>query len=99
VEKNESVYAKWTMKFPVNMVEENKLNLQSCAVCLSITGKTKSLRTYASAVVSSRLPLATTGIPHIFEIYAGGDHGNKIRQRPDSRVVQFFSEKLDFAEK
>jgi hypothetical protein len=43
-------------------------------------------------------PARVRNIPHIFEVYEGGDHGNKIRQRLETRVFQFFSERLDFGD-
>ena len=40
--------------------------------------------------------LASRGIPHTFEVYGGGDHENKIRERIETRVMRFFSEVLSF---
>ncbi|MBV9959787.1 MAG: hypothetical protein JO360_15285 [Acidobacteria bacterium] len=40
--------------------------------------------------------LTERSIPHIFEVYQGGDHGNKIRERIETRVLQFFSRTLAF---
>jgi hypothetical protein len=40
--------------------------------------------------------LSEQNIPHAFEIYPKGTHGSLVRQRLQTRVFQFFSEKLDF---
>jgi hypothetical protein len=40
--------------------------------------------------------LAARGIAHTFEVYAGGTHENRIRQRIETRVLRFFSEVLNF---
>ena len=42
--------------------------------------------------------LADRSIPHTFEIYAGGDHNNKIKERLETRVFPFFSDTLDFSQ-
>ncbi|MGI9167926.1 MAG: hypothetical protein ACR2G5_16365 [Pyrinomonadaceae bacterium] len=41
--------------------------------------------------------LAERSIPHMFEVYEGGDHSSKIRQRLETRLLQFFSDKLEFS--
>jgi hypothetical protein len=41
--------------------------------------------------------LAERSIPHVFEVYEGGTHTNKITERMGTRVFQFFSDKLDFS--
>ena len=40
--------------------------------------------------------LAERNIPHVFEVYARGDHGSLIGERIKTRLLEFFSEKLDF---
>jgi hypothetical protein len=39
--------------------------------------------------------LSQREIPHSFEIYKGGNHGNKIRERFSARLVPFFSSVLE----
>jgi hypothetical protein len=36
--------------------------------------------------------LAKSGIAHTFEVYANGDHSNRIRERLETRVFRFFSD-------
>jgi S-formylglutathione hydrolase FrmB len=97
VEKNEPAYAKWKSKMPLYMIDENKQNLLKLRGLFIDVGQNEE---FSSIKISSRLfstALAERGIPHTFEIYEGADHGSKIRQRVETRVLQFFSEKLDFA--
>ena len=41
--------------------------------------------------------LARRGIPFEFEVYAGGDHGNMIAERLESRGLRFFANSLEFS--
>jgi len=94
--KNDAVYAKWQAKFPVNMVEENKQNLMKLRGIFVDYGEKEEFASIRSGVRLFSDALGERTIPHIFEIYEGGTHGNKIRQRLETRVFQFFSERLDF---
>jgi hypothetical protein len=49
----------------------------------------------ASALFSKAL--AERSIPHGFEIYEGGTHTNKVKERMETHVFQFFSDKLVFS--
>ena len=42
--------------------------------------------------------LSERNIPHGFEIYKDGDHGNKIEERIKNKVLRFFSNTLKFEE-
>jgi S-formylglutathione hydrolase len=96
IEKNESAYAKWRSKMPLYMVDENKQNLLKLRGIFIDYGQNEE---FSHIRISSQLfskALAERGIPHIFEVYEGGDHGNKIRQRVETRLLQFFSSRLEF---
>jgi S-formylglutathione hydrolase len=41
--------------------------------------------------------LARRGIPFVFEVYAGGDHGNMVTERLESRGLRFFADSLEFS--
>ena len=41
--------------------------------------------------------LARRGIPFEFEVYAGGDHGNMVTERLESRGLKFFANSLEFS--
>ncbi len=95
LEKNESAYARWRAKMPLYMVDENKQNLLKLRGIFIDYGQQEE---FSHITITSQLfskALAERRIPHIFEVYEGGDHGNKIRQRVETRVLQFFSDKLE----
>jgi hypothetical protein len=66
---------------------------------LDIRRDAKSMAAWKGRGVVVRGPfskaLAEKNIPHVFEMYEGGDHGSKIRQRFETHVLPFFSEKLE----
>ena len=41
--------------------------------------------------------LARQGIPFVLEVYAGGDHGNMVAERLESRGLRFFADSLEFS--
>jgi S-formylglutathione hydrolase len=97
LEKNESVYSRWRAKMPLYMIDENKQNLLKLRGIFVDYGQKEQ---FSHISITSQLfskALAERSIPHIFEVYEGGDHGNKVRQRMETRVLQFFSAKLEFS--
>jgi S-formylglutathione hydrolase len=96
LEKNESVLAKWRSKMPVYMVEDHKANLLKLRGIFIDYGQKEEFSHIRIATQQFSKALAERSIPHRFEIYEGGDHGNKIPQRLQTRVFKFFSETLDF---
>jgi S-formylglutathione hydrolase len=97
LEKNESVLAKWRSKMPLYMVDENKENLLKLRGIFIDYGQKEE---FPHIRITSQLfskALAERNVPHIFEVYEGGTHGNKIRERVETRVLEFFSEKLVFS--
>ena len=95
LEKNESAYARWRAKMPLYMIDENKQNLLKLRGIFIDYGQKEE---FSHIPIASQLfskALAERSIPHIFEVYEGGDHSNKIRQRVETRVLQFFSDKLE----
>ena len=97
LEKNESVLARWRAKMPLYMVDENKENLLKLRGIFIDYGQKEE---FSHIRITSQLfskALAERNIPHTFEVYAGGTHGSKIRERVETRVLQFFSEKLVFS--
>jgi S-formylglutathione hydrolase FrmB len=96
LEQNESVFAKWQTKMPLYMIDENKANLLKLRGIFIDYGEKEEFSHIRIASRQFSKALAERNIPHIFEVYAGGNHGNKIRERVETRLLQFFSEKLDF---
>jgi S-formylglutathione hydrolase len=97
LEKNEQVYALWQSKMPLYMVDENKENLLKLRGIFVDYGQKEEFSHIRITSTLFSKALAERNIPHIFEIYEGGDHGNKIRERVETRVLQFFSTRLDFS--
>ena len=98
LEKNESVLARWHAKMPLYLVAENKANLLKLRGIFLDYGQKEEFSHIRSSTSSFSKALAEHSIPHIFEVYEGGTHGNKIRQRVETRMLQFFSARLDFSE-
>ena len=98
VVKNDVVFAKWRSKMPVYMVGENKENLLKLRGIFIDYGQKEEFSHIRISSQQFSKALSERAIPHVFEIYEGGDHGNKIRQRVEMRLLPFFSEKLDFTQ-
>jgi len=97
LEKRDPAYARWRAKMPLYMVEENKQNLLKLrGIFIDYGQKEEFSHIRITAALFSKA-LAERNIPHVFEVYEGGDHGNKIRERVERRLLQFFSDRLDFS--
>ena len=91
-----TVYTKWASRFAVNMIEENKQNLSKLRGIFIDYGEKEEFPHIRLGARLFSSALAERNIPHIFEVYEAGNHGNKIRQRLETRVFEFFSARLDF---
>lgn len=96
VEKNEPVFAKWRSKMPLYMVEEKKADMLKLRGIFIDVGEKEEFSSIRITTGQFSKALSEQNIPHVFEIYAKGTHGSLIRERLQTRVFQFFSEKLDF---
>jgi S-formylglutathione hydrolase len=96
LERNEDVFALWRTKMPLYMVEENKQNLMKLRGIFIDYGEKEEFSHIRITSQQFSKALAERNIPHVFEMYAGGDHGSMIRKRIETRLIQFFAEKLDF---
>ena len=96
IQKNDTVYDKWRSKMPLYIVDEYKKSLLSLRGIFLDYGEKEEFSHIRSATSSFSKALAERRIPHGFEIYAGGDHVNKVRERLETRLLSFFSEKMDF---
>jgi S-formylglutathione hydrolase len=96
LEKNESVFARWQEKMPVYMVEDKKENLLKLRGIFIDYGQKEEFSHIRIATQQFSKALSERSIPHLFEIYEGGNHNNKIRQRLETRLFRFFTETLDF---
>lgn len=96
VQKNEAVYAKWRSNLPVYIAEANQENLKKLRGIFLDYGAKEEFEHIRTGVKLLSKTFSELNIPHQFEVYADGDHGNKIRQRMETRLLPFFNEKLMF---
>jgi pimeloyl-ACP methyl ester carboxylesterase len=97
LEINESIFAKWRAKMPVYMVDEQKANLLALRGIFIDYGEKEEFSHIRITAQQFSKALAEHDIPHVFEVYKDGTHNSKIPQRLETRLFQFFSEKLDFS--
>jgi len=96
VEKNEPVFAKWRSKMPLYMVGDKKADMLKLRGIFIDVGEKEEFSHIRITTGMFSKALSEQNIPHAFEIYPKGTHGSLVRQRLQTRVFQFFSEKLDF---
>jgi len=96
LDRNETIYAKWRSHIPVYLVDENKANLLKLKGIFIDYGQREQFSHIRTGAKLFSQALAEHNIPHGFEVYADGDHGNKVRQRMETRVFEFFNEVLKF---
>ena len=93
---NEPVYSAFRSRLPLYLVEQYRdsfLKLRGVFIDVGQCDEFSHIR-IASRAFSAEL--AAKGIPHTFELYEGGDHSNKIRERFGQHVVPFFARVLEF---
>ena len=87
-----AVAVKWAANSPVAMLDQYVPNLKKYkAIALDI-GLQDGLITGNRLLVER---MEAFGVPHTFETYEG-DHGNRIPQRLEEKVLPFFSKQLSF---
>jgi S-formylglutathione hydrolase len=91
---NEEAYATWRSKMPLYLVEQYRRNLAKLRGIYVDYGEHEEFSHIRLTTRAFSEELSAREIPHTFEIYAGGDHGNKIRERMGTRVLRFFSQVL-----
>jgi S-formylglutathione hydrolase FrmB len=97
LEKNETIMAKWRAKMPVYMVDDNKENLLKLHGIFIDVGQKEEFSHIRIGTEQLSRALAERSIPHVFEVYEGGTHGNKVKERLENRLIPFFAEKLVFS--
>jgi S-formylglutathione hydrolase FrmB len=86
------VAVKWAANSPVAMLDQYVFSLRKYRAIALDVGLQDSL------LASNRLmdeALTRFGVPHTFETYEG-DHGNRVPQRLEEKVLPFFSSVLSF---
>jgi S-formylglutathione hydrolase len=89
------IAVKWAANSPVAMLDQYVPNLKKLkAIALDI-GLQDTLITSNHVLVDA---LKRVGVAHTFETYEG-DHGNRIPQRLEEKVLPFFSHSLSFEQR
>ena len=78
------------------LVEKHESDLRSLRGILIDFGE-HEMTDLASGNSELSKALAQRGIPFVFEVYSGGDHGNMIAERLESRGLRFFAKSLQFS--
>ncbi len=93
--RNEPAYASYRAKMPLYLVEQYRDNLMKLRGIYLDVGEFDEFTHIRRATAMVSTELSQREIPHTFEIYKGGDHGNKIRDRFDTKLIPFFSAVLE----
>lgn len=91
---SDEAYAKWRSQMPLYLVEHYRRNLEKLKGIYLDYGALEEFPHIRTATRAFSEALAARGIPHTFEVYAGGDHINKIGDRIETSVLRFFSDVL-----
>ena len=86
------VAVKWAANSPVAMLDQYVPNLKKYKAIAIDIGLQDNLITSNRVFVEA---LTRFGVAHTFETYEG-DHGNRIPQRLEEKVLPFFSQQLSF---
>jgi S-formylglutathione hydrolase len=87
-----AVAVKWAANSPYAMLDQYVPNLKAYKAIAFDVGLQDNLITSNKQLVEA---MTRFGIPHTFETYEG-DHGNRIPQRLEEKVLPFFSKVLTF---
>lgn len=93
--KNDPAYSNFRAKMPLYLIEQYRENLMGLRGIFLDVGEVDEFSHIRLGTAKLSTALSERGIPHTFEIYKGGDHGNKIRERFDSKLIPFFSTVLE----
>jgi len=96
--QSEAAVARWKAKMSLYLVEDYKQNLLRLRGIFLDYGQKEEFSHIRIGTLLFSKALAERGIPHTFEVYEGGTHTSKVKERLQTRVFQFFSDKLDFTE-
>ena len=96
VQKVDAAYAKWRLNIPAYIAEASKGNLKKLHGIFIDYGEKETFAHIRTGAQLFSKTLSELNIPHQFEVYPEGDHGSRIRVRMETKVLEFFSEKLVF---
>lgn len=93
--RNETAFSSYREKMPLYLVEQYRSNLLKLRGISLDVGEFDEFSHIRRATAGLSAELSEREIPHSFEIYENGDHGNKITERFVTKVVPFFSAILE----
>lgn len=93
--RNEPAYSNYRSKMPLYLIERYRANLLKLRGIALDVGEFEEFSHILSATPMVSNELSQRAIPHSFEIYKDGDHGNKIRERFNTKLMPFFSTILE----
>lgn len=93
--KNEPAFSSFREKMPLYQVEKYRSNLMKLRGIHLDVGEFDEFTHIRRATAMLSSELSQREIPHAFEIYKGGDHGNKVRERFNTKVIPFFTTVLE----
>jgi S-formylglutathione hydrolase len=93
--RNEPVHSKFRAKMPLYVIEQHRDNLIKLRGISVDVGQYDEFTHIKRTTPMLSAELSKFGIPHSFEIFAGGDHQNKVKERFSTKVVPFFTALLE----
>lgn len=93
--RSEPANAAYRSKMPLYLIEQYRDNLKKLRGIAIDVGEVDEFTHIRIASAKLSNALSEQEIPHLFEIYKDGDHGNKIRERFNKSVIPFFSRVLE----
>jgi S-formylglutathione hydrolase len=95
LEKNEPAFSSFRAKMPLYLIERYRDNLMKLRGIVLDVGERDEFTHIRRTTPMVSAELAEREIPHSFEIYSGGDHGNKLGERFNTKVIPFFTAVLE----
>lgn len=93
--RSEPAYSNYRSRMPLYLIEQYRDNLSKLRGIFLDVGEVDEFTHIRRATAMLSTELSAREIAHTFEIYKGGDHGNKIRERFDTKLIPFFTAVLE----
>lgn len=93
--RNEPAFSNFRSKMPLYQLEQYRGNLLKLRGIVLDVGERDEFTHILRATALLSAELSEYEIPHTFEIYKDGDHGNRIRERFNTKVMPFFTSVLE----
>jgi S-formylglutathione hydrolase FrmB len=93
--RSEPAFSNYRSKMPLYQLERYRDNLMKLRGIVLDVGERDEFTHIRRATAMVSAGMSEREIPHTFEIYKDGDHGNKIRERFNLKVMPFFTSVLE----